>query len=225
MKTKPLKAKPRAESEPEARKFHHGHLREALLARLLEVLDSEGMQGLGVRRLARDLEVDPASVYRHFRDLDALYGAAAEACFAAFAGAMERAVQKGEGGAEDAGARAQLIRTGEAYIRYASSHPHRFRLMFGVEGNGPAAPPRAEGKGPSGQTAWEVFLGVVKRGVPEGVDAALEARMAWSMVHGVAALTIDGPLAGLGPTEQKRLIRRALDVTADAMFKSEASRR
>lgn len=227
MKTKPAKAKTAPLSEPDARKlpvresgsrFHHGNLREALLTRLLEVLDSEGMEGIGVRRLARDLSVDPASVYRHFRDLDALHGAAAEACFSAFAGVMERAVQKGD--TEDANARATLMHAGEAYVRYASTHPHRFRLMFGAQGNGPDAPPRAEGKGPSGMTAWDLFLSVVKRALPEA-EATLDARMAWSMVHGVAALTLDGPFAQLGAAEQKRLLRRALDVVADAIFKSE----
>ena len=218
----PAKAKSSAAAEPEARKFHHGHLREALLQRLLEVLDAEGMEGIGVRRLARDLEVDPASVYRHFRDMNALHGAAAEACFAAFAGVMERAAHKGESG-DDASPHTQLIRTGEAYVRYVSAHPHRFRLMFGGA-NGPGALPRAEATGPSGQTAWEVWLSVVKRGLPEGVDAALEARVAWSMVHGVAALTIHGPLAGLGAAEQRRLLRRALEIVADATVRGDAKR-
>ena len=215
MKTKLVKAKPALPSETDAQKlpvreadnrFHHGHLRKALLTRLLEVLDTEGMEGIGVRRLARDLDVDPAAIYRHFRDLEALNGAAAEACFSAFAGVMERAIQKGDAGHEDASGRATLIRAGEAYVRYASTHPHRCRLMFGAQGSGPDAPPRAEGKGPSGMTAWDLFLSVVKRSMPEA-EATLDARMAWSMVHGVAALTLDGPFAQLGAAEQKRLHR------------------
>lgn len=229
MKTKPVKAKTAPASEPDAQKlpereegsrFHHGHLREALLTRLLAVLDTEGMQGIGVRRLARDLRVDPASVYRHFRDLDALQSAAAEACFSAFVGVMERAVHKGDAGHQDASARTTLMHASEAYVRYASTHPHRFRLMFGAQGNSSDAPPRAEGKGPSGMTAWDLFLSVVKRAMPEA-EATLDARMAWSMVHGVAALTLDGPFAQLGAAEQKRLLRRALDVVADAIFKND----
>lgn len=219
MKTKSAKTKTVSASEPDGRKFHHGNLREALLTRLLEVLDEEGVEGIGVRRLARDLGVDPASVYRHFRDLDALSHAAAEACFVAFAGTLERAAARSEGGADEASARASFLRLGEAYLRFASAHPHRFRLMFGVRSA--ASNAQLEPSGP----VWEVFLTVVKRGVSEGADAALDARMSWSMMHGVAALMIDGPLAALGSTEQRRLIRRALDVTADAMFKSENSKR
>ncbi len=46
--------------------YHHGNLREALLARATETLSEEGVEHLSLRGLARDLKVSHAAPLRHF---------------------------------------------------------------------------------------------------------------------------------------------------------------
>lgn len=49
--------------------------RSQIVEAALDLVDREGMQGLTMRALARDLGVDPMAVYRHLRDKDDLLGA------------------------------------------------------------------------------------------------------------------------------------------------------
>lgn len=46
--------------------YHHGNLREALLARAIETLGENGVEHLSLRALARDLDVSHAAPLRHF---------------------------------------------------------------------------------------------------------------------------------------------------------------
>lgn len=49
--------------------------RERILEAALDLIDREGIGGLTMRSLARDLQVDPMALYRHVRDKDDLLGA------------------------------------------------------------------------------------------------------------------------------------------------------
>lgn len=111
------------------------------------------------------------------------------------------------------GAAERLRASGAAYVRFALENPERFRLMFrpelktghrpgparlsgradGEKGPGDASPSgRAEG------TAYEVLVdGIVEcqreGSVMPGDSASLAALTAWSTVHGLAVLILDGP--------------------------------
>jgi AcrR family transcriptional regulator len=54
------------------RPFHRGLDRGVVLAAALRVLDAEGREALTMRRLARELEVEAASLYTHVRNKDDL---------------------------------------------------------------------------------------------------------------------------------------------------------
>jgi AcrR family transcriptional regulator len=63
----------------------------------------------------------------------------------------------------------------EAYVRFALEHPQRFRLMFA----GGHAPPDLQAR------FGAAFAGL-------GAGASLAAAAAWSLVHGLAQLLLDG---------------------------------
>ena len=188
--------------------FHHGDLRASLVRRLLATLDAEGVGAISLRRLAREEGVDPSAVYRHFRDLDALWAEAAKQCFVQLADATEDAIE-----AAGRSAPARFRAAGRAYIDYALAHPERFRLMFGPLGSGPGALARAPGQGRAGRTAWDALTALVREldeaGKVKG-DVALAAESAWAVVHGLAALHIDGPFRGASSEELERRIQHAL---------------
>jgi AcrR family transcriptional regulator len=65
---------------------------------------------------------------------------------------------------------------GEAYVRFALEHPQRFRLMF-MKGE-----PRA---------TYERFAAAF---AGSGAEAGVGAAAAWSLIHGLACLILDGHL-------------------------------
>src|ERR1700754_5334646 len=52
----------------EARPYHHGDLRRALIDAARRLLESEGPSALSLRAVAREAGVSPAAPYHHFKD-------------------------------------------------------------------------------------------------------------------------------------------------------------
>ncbi|HMW23003.1 MAG TPA: TetR-like C-terminal domain-containing protein, partial [Burkholderiaceae bacterium] len=149
--------------------------------------------------------VSAAATYRHFRDREALLGALAVRGFDAFGSAMNGAFQ-----AAQASGAAPLPAMGLAYVRFAVARPGRFRLMFG-----PAVADRSAH--PELQQAIEraslAFRGAAQaQGEPAAPQAAVEPAAvltmlkAWSLVHGLAQLIIDGMLPGQDPETLARAV-------------------
>ncbi|MGW3141017.1 TetR/AcrR family transcriptional regulator, partial [Streptomyces sp. NPDC001139] len=63
------------------RRYHHGDLRAALLARAEQTLRERGPGDLSLRELARDLGVSHAAPSRHFKDKQTLLDALAQTGF------------------------------------------------------------------------------------------------------------------------------------------------
>jgi AcrR family transcriptional regulator len=149
--------------------YHHGDLRAALLRGAGKVLEKQGVAALSLRDAARRAGVSHNAPYRHFADRDALLAALAAEGFRmlgeALSGVSGRAL-------------------GEAYVRFALEHPQRFRLMFG--GALPMA--RYPELRESAARAYQGLLDSWK----DMPDPQTAAAAAWSLVHGLAQLMLDG---------------------------------
>ena len=163
-----------------ARSYHHGDLRSALVEAGLKALESTPLADLSLRQIARDVGVSATAVYRHFPDKAALLAALA-------AEGIERLGQYQQAAAQAAGAAAPFAATGRAYVRWALAHPALFRLIF-IHSS------------PGGDT---VFGSSTAARMLQDNAAALtgnpaEAQrlviQAWSLVHGLAMLMLDGQL-------------------------------
>ena len=111
-----------------ARPYHHGNLREALLAAAEGALESGGVQGLSLRELAREVGVSHAAPRRHFPDRQALLDALAESGFLQLGAALSAAVA-GAG----AGFDARLAALARAYLAFATARPAMTELMFAAK--------------------------------------------------------------------------------------------
>lgn len=167
-------------ARPKSRKdaYHHGDLRSGILRAAGEILDEQGVAELSLREAARRAGVSHNAPYRHFADRDSLLAALAAEGFAQLGQALEA------GGAQGPRAR------GEAYVRYALEHPQRFRLMFGGLVRIDAHPALRA-------AADRTYAGLVRAFEPvAGSQAApTAAAAAWSLVHGLAQLLLDGHFA------------------------------
>jgi AcrR family transcriptional regulator len=150
--------------------YHHGDLRPALLKAAGRILEKEGTGGLSLRELARRAGVSHNAPYRHFPDRDALLAALATEGF----------VQLDEHLAAHAGQESAA-----AYVRFALDNPQRFRLMFGGHIAYERYPELRE-------KANAALGGLEKQFAQYGAQAATAAAAAWSLVHGLAHLLLDG---------------------------------
>lgn len=157
-----------------------------MLASASAILEKEGLANLSLREAARLAGVSHNAPYRHFPDRESLLAGIAAEGFSM----LGEALQSGAGKA-----------MGAAYVRFALAHPQRFRLMFGGS--------LSIGKHPAMREAAErAFQAVVDSFRPHATEqqAQVAAAAAWSLVHGLSHLLLDGHFAPgkreAGGTEQ-----------------------
>lgn len=187
--------------------YHHGNLRPALLDAAEKLLVEGGVEALSWREIARRAGVSPGAPYHHFADKAALITALSQRHLDELHRLFEAAV------AEHAEPLEQLRELGMVYVLYAVEHPAAFRLMFRPEKGSPF------GGEPGATPVFGVLLEVV-RACRERAGRSQEAteRIAFSalgLVHGLAALLLDGPLASLA-TDQRQV--RELVMISTACF-------
>lgn len=189
--------------------YHHGALREAMIAAAEAVLVERGLGGFTLRECARRAGVSPAAPAHHFGNLTGLLTAIATLGFDDLSTAMEAAVAMAQ-----AQGRSRLAAIARAYVETALANPGRFRVVFGQRGMDRQDPAfRAAATRAFGILVREVRL---SRGLPaplsldqkpaaEALAPDLpEVLLAWSTVHGFSTLLIDGALDFLAPESGRR---------------------
>jgi AcrR family transcriptional regulator len=174
--------------------YHHGALREALLKAAERILRREGIQGLTLRATARHAGVSHAAPKNHFGDLAGLLSDLAAVGFERLGTAMMANAQRVDA---EPGARKSAI--GRGYVDFARANPGLFLLMFRSE--------RLDFTRPALRAASKAAFGVLsgsangnKQESSAETFALLQAAQiagAWSFVHGLAMLLIDGRLKPL----------------------------
>src|SRR5437870_161325 len=174
-----------------ANRYHHGDLPRALLDAALHIVKTQGTDALTLRAAARLAGVSQAAPYRHFANKEAILAAVAENGFRSLMAAMRRAARAaGDGPLE------RLRAVGFAYVTFATEHPSHFRVMFGREMADRSAFPALR------QIATETFNVVVdaisdcqRAGLVRAEEPPADlALTAWSSVHGLSALLVNGVL-------------------------------
>lgn len=173
------------------RAYHHGDLRAALLSAGLGLLSEGTADTLSLREVARRAGVSPTAVYRHFPDKQALLYALCQhgAEMLAHTQTAAQAAVLGVGG----NSHAAFAASGQAYVRFALANPALFRLLMATQPPG----------GHFGANAAKVSQAMrllqdnVGALLPPGATAAAQriaAVQAWSTVHGMAMLMLDGQI-------------------------------
>jgi AcrR family transcriptional regulator len=196
-------------------RYHHGDLRQALIAAGLELAAESGPDAVVLREATRRVGVSPNAAYRHFTDRDALLDAVSAAAMSQLAAAIDAHFEAIDH--DDAGdvARAQLRAVGTGYVAFAVEHPGLFRTAFFVPSDLQRAT-AAEKAGPSGRTPFQLLTvaidGLVASGLMPQSRRANAEFLAWSAVHGFALLVIDGPLRALPRAAVDSTAQRVIDM-------------
>ena len=158
--------------------YHHGNLRDALLAAGLEALEGPDGKAPSLRELARSVGVSATAVYRHFPDKQALDNALALEGLRLLGRDQLYAAERVGGGS------AGFAETGRTYVRFALAHPALFRLMF-TQGH-PIEDSDAR------DPARELLTANTRALASDPERAERLALQAWSIAHGIAMLMLDG---------------------------------
>ncbi len=175
----------------ERRGYHHGNLREALIAAALKLIAEKGPAGFSFAEAARAAGVSPAAPYRHFRDRDALLADVARRGFERFGADLTRAWDGGQPHPYRA-----MENLGRAYLAFARTQPAYYAAMFECQ-----LPPDASRE--FSQAAEHAFS--ILRQACEALCALMPADQrppasmmsyhVWAMTHGIASLFARGDVA------------------------------
>jgi AcrR family transcriptional regulator len=199
------------------RPYHHGSLRQAMLAAAERILERDGIGGLTLRGAAREAGASHAAPKNHFGDLSGLLSELAAIGFSRFREAMLAEA------ATDTTPVARMQAAGRGYVKFARANPGLFLLMFRGEKLDMQRPALRK----AADEAIAVLAGAGAAGGPAPAELSLDqaARMAgaWAGVHGLAMLLIDGRLNALlqrlpeGVTEDDLLARLLGPGSADPL--------
>lgn len=174
-----------------ARTYHHGDLRNALLTAALEILESDGLNAMSLRAVARRAGVSQAAPYHHFKDKRAIMAAAATVGHVKLA-EMARQFRDQSGGK----GYASLIRMGGGYVAFAKDNPNLFRLMFGPELTDYTEDKEYQGSTKLGiDMITDLLAELMDVDADAGKDAIESSGLtAWCFVHGLATLIVDNKI-------------------------------
>lgn len=168
------------------RAYHHGDLKNALVAAGIEILEEQGLPGLSLRAIAARAGVSHAAPKNHFGSLRGLLTAISTEGFVRHAAFMRRGLDGRSSGTD------RLQAAMKGYVDFAREHPALFTLMFSplhcdvddASLSAAAADSYAVLREISEGLAWDKGL------LPDGPRRT--ELMLWSFVHGYAMLANAG---------------------------------
>lgn len=193
--------------------YHHGDLRNALIDAASKLAERGGPDAVTVRAAAREVGVTPTAAYRHFAGQEGLLEAAKWASIERMSKAMRKRLDAVPDDPDPIEATiAKLEAIGHGYVDFALAEPGLFRTAFcrGVAGKNLDHP--ANQTDPDNPHVMLVdLIGELVRLGFLSEEQRLGAEMgAWSMVHGLAMLLLDGPLAALPKGERAAVVEQTL---------------
>jgi AcrR family transcriptional regulator len=206
------------DAAPDRRSRLRAWTRDEIKAAALRQLAADGVEGLSLNAIAKELGMTGPALYRYVSSRDELLADLVVDAWEDLADALERAAEDNAG----ASAAERVEAIGLAYRAWGTSQPHRYRLAIQTRlGSGELAPERVI---PASQRAMAVILDAIE-GLPQvgKPPAELPDRLAtelqtwtkrvggrelppailllgvtlWSRLHGLISLELDGHLASM----------------------------
>ena len=180
------------------------------------LLAERGIDGFTLREVARRAGVSHAAPYHHFPDKGSLVRAIVAESFELLGSALADAARAAGDDSLD-----RIRAMGLAYVEFALDHPARYRLMFRSELSRAGDAELPTDADAAGGTAFATLMSAVQdaadRGqLRAGMDAGGAAVAAWSSVHGLASLILEGAI-GIRPDQRERARQVAWHVVEVAL--------
>jgi len=177
--------------------YHHGNLAESLLDAVDELATKFGLEAVTLRACAKIVGVSPSSAFRHYSDKRALLTAFATKALLQLSDAMEIAKQQAIKEDKD-----PFLAVGLAYIEFALDKPAFFRAMWREETIYTNDDAYVKATNQLSSHLQGGFAETIKDDDPNSFSP--QELLAWSSVHGLANLFVDGPV-GNGQTKEQKI--------------------
>lgn len=187
------------------KRYHHGELKEALVASGRKLLEEKGLRGFTLRECARRAQVSHAAPAHHFKSIDDLLAEIATRGYRELTDAMASEAKRAAPNPP-----ARLAGQAAGYMAFAAAHPMLFRLMFNRETDRFETPALAA----AAKEAYHLHVAAVEAAIPEASPEVKErmSDLAWATVHGFITLVLEGQL---GERDSSRALKaRSLAILA-----------
>ena len=180
--------------------YHHGDLKRALTEAALGLVNEKGPKGFTLREVARRAGVSAAAPYRHFSDKAQLLAAVATQGFIQLHEALSAATT------ETADLARQVLDMGQAYARWAVTHPDYYQVMFGAELDKSDKPELLTAGARTFDDLLDAIVQCQQANLLPAGDPREIAGPTWSLLHGIALLTIGSDLSHVGIREDPQAL-------------------
>ncbi len=179
--------------------YHHGNLAQSLLNAVDELATKFGIESVTLRGCAKLVGVAPSSAFRHYADKRSLMTAFATR-------ALNQLTERMTAARDEAAAAGDnpFHAVGLAYIEFALDKPAFFRAMWHEEAIYSSDSDYLSAASALSAHLQGGFADTIADQDPS--DLSSKELLAWSAVHGLASLFVDGPV-GKGTTKEARMIR------------------
>ncbi len=177
---------------------HERNLREDIIRESLAIIETDGLEHLSMREVARRLGVSHQAPYKHFASRDHILAEIIGRAFAAFAEYLDAGPRTGT-------AHQDMERMGQAYLGYAIRHPLNYRLMFGTPLPDAALHPDMMARARHAFALLRDNVALLHAQAGRSVSdqaIALDALYVWSTLHGFASILKGDTIHSLGLTPE-----------------------
>lgn len=162
-------------------------MRKRILDTAEAMFIEQGYEQTTMRKIAKALECNPATIYNYFENKETIFFALQEKAFATFYAEFDDLRNDEHRGFE------KLKRMGRRYIDFAVKNPNKYELMFILKPPMRVAEeldPRWETGAKNYDLLKEVIAGCIAEDSINVRDIEAGAFMMWSMVHGMVNLML-----------------------------------
>jgi AcrR family transcriptional regulator len=172
-------------------RYHHGDLKNALIQAGIEILATEGVHALSLRRVARAAGVSPAAPYAHFANKQALIAAISTAGHQKLYDRLKTVVTQYAGNPAR-----QLVEAGWTYMDFALTDTAHFRItMSGIVEQEKAYPALVAATQESFRLVMQIVSACQERGILKQGPTDLLALSIWSAIHGLVSLILESQVS------------------------------
>ncbi|MFT7186609.1 MAG: AcrR family transcriptional regulator [Pseudohongiellaceae bacterium] len=163
--------------------YHHGNLREQILKTAFELLDDEGVDAVGIRKIARLLEVAHSAPANHFKTKQSLLTALATESFRHLVSKIENEISD-----EVGNLRLAIHTFSNTILEFGLKYPNRYKLLWRREYTDDQDAQLGAAMDDIYAQLTEILGEHAKN---NQVDVESQAIALWSLVHGYVLLRLD----------------------------------
>ncbi len=171
--------------------YHHGDLKNALIQAGIKILAEEGIEGLSLRKVAREAGVTHSAPYAHFADKQAMIAAISTD---GHRKVYERITTVADKFPDDP--LRQFIETAWAYVSFGFEEPDHFKITFSASVEREREyPALVEITGKTFDVLRQLIIRCQQAGLIDKGEPDLAAVTVWGFVHGFVQLIQEGMIS------------------------------